>query len=509
MGPSVFGVVVIVVGVLTLNASYRWTILAFAAFCLFGCATALELPGGMGIMPAHLFMLFLALRAFNLGGGKMLCDTVAIGKPGFWLLCMCAWAAFGAIALPRALGGSTLVYAVDRGALDPNSAGLLQPLGPVSGNLTQTVYCLGDFAVYCCLSVFMTQRGAFRHFANAVFLLTLLDVAAALLEIIGHSAGLDLLSFVKTANYTYFDGAELGGLMRITGTFSEASAFSFFTLPLFAFNTILWLTGYRPKTAGVLAIATGMLLLLSTSATAYVGLGGYLAVLLFCRPGRVAPMSYARKVRLWVILSCVGVLGAMYAVLFMPGVVNALSDFIDATILSKADSDSGMDRSNLNVQAFTNFLDTYGVGAGLGSLRASSFVVVVLSNLGILGTACFCGFILKAAFPAIPMGRPFADRAVCYASRHGTFAILIVACVSGSMFDLGVCFYMFAAAAGGLAVTGRRRMVAASPGLAGDTNGPAIGVRGRARPSVPAQAHEDAVALSVMQRRANIRPDKS
>jgi hypothetical protein len=496
---QLFGVIVFLVGLLTLNTSYRWTIYSFAAFCLFGCATALVLPGGMGIMPAHLFMVFLAIRAFNMGGGKMLCDTMAVGKPGFWLLCLALWAVFGAIALPRALAGSTLVFAVDRSALDPNSAGLLQPLHPVSGNITQTIYCLGDFAVYCCLSVFLTQRAAYRHFANAIFLLTTLDVTAALLEIAGHSAGFDVLTFVKTADYVYFDGSELGGLVRITGTFSEASAFAFFTLPLFAFNTILWLTGYRPKVSGLLAIATGVLLLLSTSGTAYVGLGGYLAVLLFSRPGRISSASHARKMRLWTMVTCLGVLAAMYVVLFMPGVIKVLGDFIDATILSKADSSSGQERSGLNAQALTNFVDTFGVGVGLGSLRASSFIVVVLSNLGIVGAVCLGGFLLKTTATPIPAQHPYADRAICYASRHAMFAVLIVASASGSMFDLGVCFYMFAAAAGALATArparayasyARRAAVQVEPEIVGPVRAPepreqtparAVALRGKAR----------------------------
>ncbi|MFP6556759.1 hypothetical protein WJ542_00245 [Paraburkholderia sp. B3] len=456
MGLSAYGVIVFLAGLLALNASYRWAVYGLVVLSLLACAVALVLPGGVGIMPANLFMVFFAIRAFNLGGGKMLCESISIGKPGFWLLCTCAWGVFGAIVLPRALAGSTLVFTIDRNA-DPNSAGLLQALGPVSGNLSQAVYCVGDLVVFCSMYVFLRCRGAYDVLAKAVLALTALDVLAAAVDIASHLAGVDALAFVKTADFAYFNGSELGGLLRISGTFSEASAFAYFTLQLFAVCVNLWLVGYRPKTSGALAAASGALLLLSTSGSAYVGLAGYLMVLLVSRPGRISRTANARKARMWALMACLGVLLALYIVLFMPGVARALGDFIDATVLSKADSDSGVERSSFNAQAFTNFLDTYGIGVGLGSVRVSSFVMVVLACLGVVGTLCYTIFLAKSTLTPIPRDYPLTERAVCYASRHGMYAALIVASVSASIFDLGVCFYVLAAAAGGLSARAWRR----------------------------------------------------
>lgn len=456
VGLSAYGIIVFLLGLVALNASYRWSIYGLVIFSLLACAVALVLPGGIGIMPANLFLVFFVIRAFNLGGGKTLWESVSIGKPGFWLLCTCAWGVFGAIVLPRALAGSTLVFTIDRNA-DPNSAGLLQPLGPVSGNLSQAVYCLGDLVVFCCMYVMLKCRGAYDVLAKAVLTLTALDVLAAVVDIGSHLVGVDALAFVKTADFAYFNGSELGGLLRISGTFSETSAFAYFTLQLFAFCTNLWLVGYRQKVAGMLAVATGMLLLLSTSGSAYVGLAGYLMVLLVSRPARISRTSNARKARMWVIMLCLGVLAALYIVLFMPGVARALGDFAQATVLSKADSQSGVERSSFNTQAFTNFLDTYGIGVGLGSVRVSSFVMVVLACLGVIGAICYTTFLAKSTLSPIPRDYPFADRAVCYASRHGMYAALIVATLTASIFDLGVCFYVLAAAAGGLQVRARRR----------------------------------------------------
>lgn len=458
MGLSVFGIFVFVAGLLVLNASYRWAVCGMAVFSLFACASALTLPGGIAILPANLFLAFFALRAFNLGGGAALTSAIGIGKPGFWLFCTCAWAVVGAIALPRVLQGSTLVFTIDRNAVDPNQAELLQPLGPVSGNVTQTIYCVGDLVVYCCMCVFLRCRGAYRALANALLLLTALDVMAGVIDVASHAAGVDVLSVVKTAQFADLTGSELGGLVRISGTFSETSSFSYFTLQLFAFCLNLWLLNYRPKTAGTLAAASGLLLLLSTSGSAYVGLGGYLIVLLLSRPGRIARIADARKLRMWLILICAGILAALYMVLFMPTVVSALSDFVDATILSKADSQSGVERAGFNSQAMQNFMDTYGIGVGIGSIRVSSFVMVVVASLGVVGTLCYSIFLVKATLSPIQRHHAFADRAVAYAARHGVFAALIVASVNSAIFDLGACFYLMAAAGASLCVPLRARV---------------------------------------------------
>ncbi|WP_322050906.1 O-antigen ligase family protein [Paraburkholderia bannensis] len=455
MGLSAYGIIVFLIGLFALNASYRWSIYALVVSCVLACAVAITLPGGIGIMPANLFLVFYVIRAFNLGGGKMLTESISLGKPGFWLFCTCAWGVFGAIVLPRALAGSTLVFTIFDRSADPNTEGLLRPLGPVSGNLSQSFYCVGDLVVFCCSYVFMKRRGAYDVLGKAMLALTACDVLAAALDLGGHFAGVDALAFVKTAQYAYFIDSELGGMLRISGTFSEASAFAFFTLQLFAVCINLWLVGYRRKISGALAGATGVLLLISTSGSAYVGLAAYLLVLLASRPSRVSATARARKTRMWTIMICAGILGALYMVLFMPGVVRALSDFADATVLSKADSQSGVERSSFNTQAFTNFLDTYGIGVGLGSIRVSSFVMVVLASLGVLGSVCYTLFFVKSALAPIPREYPATDRAVAYAARHGMYAALIVASVSASVFDLGVSFYVLAAAAGGLTVRAR------------------------------------------------------
>jgi hypothetical protein len=125
-----------------------------------------------------------------------------------------------------------------------------------------------------------------------------------------------------------------------------------------------------------------------------------------------------------------------------------LSDFFQITLLRKLESSSGIERSSWNAQAWSNFTETFGVGVGLGSARASSFPLVVLSNLGALGALLFSVLVLlllHSAFtrpPGAVTGQP-----VALAAGHALLASLIAASVSGTVFDLGMAFYAYAAAA--------------------------------------------------------------
>ncbi|PXX20815.1 hypothetical protein C7399_101545 [Paraburkholderia tropica] len=452
---SIYGLIVFVTGLVALYTSHRCAIYAMMVFALFGSTQAVGL-GSIGILPAQLFLAFFAIRAFNLAGGKTLADAVSLDKPGFWLLCTCVWGVVGAILLPRLLLGSTLVYPVDRSSQEV----LLKPLGPVSGNLSQSVYCVSDVIVYCTTYAFLKYRGVYRTLANAIFVLAALDVVAGCLDIVFHAAGIDAMSAIKTAQFADLTGEEMGGLVRISGTFSETSAFSGFTLPLFIFCLNLWLVGYRTKIAGSLALATGILLLLSTSGTAYVGLGAYAGVLVFSRPGVISRSAIARKQRLWVVGACAGLLVVLYVILFLPSVANAITDFFNTAVFSKAGSSSGVERMGWNAQGVTNFLDTYGIGVGLGSIRTSSFLIVVLANLGVVGVVCYGMFLGTSLLTPIPSAYGFSERAICYAARHGMIATLIVASASAGVFELGAPFYIFAAAAGALSPRVSRRAMA-------------------------------------------------
>jgi hypothetical protein len=285
------------------------------------------------------------------------------------------------------------------------------------------------------------------QFRDAVLLLAGLNCLAGVINLAEFYLGLPgILEYVRTAGYEIFDNYEVAGMMRIQGTFAETSAFSGFTLPLFAFTFSLWLYKVRSAYSGVLAVASLVFLLISTSGTAYMGLAIYLLCVGFGFAW--SGLAFGRVPRLGALLltGMLAVLIACSVSIFEPKVVERVADVFEITVLNKMQSSSGVERGSWNKHAWSNFIDTYGVGVGLGSARASSYPLVLLSNVGIIGTLLFLIFLIKL-FRNNPFYYGLPDRAVVRASKQAVLAGLICASLSGTVFDLSILFYAFAAAA--------------------------------------------------------------
>jgi hypothetical protein len=319
---------------------------------------------------------------------------------------------------------------------------MLFDLRPVSGNITQTAYLIGNFFLFVAARSFLLTSVRMKWFGQAVLGLAALNIAAAVLNLAEFWLGLpSVLAYVRTANYVMFDAYEEAGLVRIQGTFGETSAFSAFTLPLFAFTTQCWINGFHARKSGTMALVSLALLLSSTSGTAYTGLALYLLCLSIALARRWLAGDLPRPTALAAI-AAVALATGCAVVAFAPGVIDRIANFFQLTVVNKLQSDSGLERSSWNRQAWQNFLDTSGIGVGLGSARASSFVLVLLSNLGVLGVLTFTGFAYE-----LMRAKPSPAVQIGIASRHAALASFIAACVAGTVFDLGILFYLYAAAA--------------------------------------------------------------
>jgi hypothetical protein len=123
-------------------------------------------------------------------------------------------------------------------------------------------------------------------------------------------------------------------------------------------------------------------------------------------------------------------------------------NLLDATVFNKLSSSSGEERSSWNVQALQVFVDTFGFGAGNGSMRTSSFPLAVIANLGIVGAALFGLFFASIFWGGKNAGaRDSQEGAYRLAARSACTAWLITATISGSLTDLGLPFFAFAAIA--------------------------------------------------------------
>jgi len=439
MPSSVLTVIVIAAGLLASRTSVlHWQM----AFCLLGAAAALKLPNGAVITASNLFLPFLVLRAWLENHGSRYVRRVP--SAGVWLGLAALFGILTAAFVPRMLEGELVILTVDREGIE--SRPLLYPLHPVSTNFTQSVYAIGGVAAFLSIRALLERRGRMQHFRDAVILLCVLDFAAGVINLAEFHLGFPpVLVYVRNA-YALFDTyAGPGGLVRIHGTFSEASAFAAFTLPLTVFSFHLWLNRVKPMLCGLLATGLCALLLISTSSTAYAGLGIYALVFAFSQTYRGYMRGHVP--RLGVIFA-----GALLATVFIGALFvfetkigGRLMDYFSVTVFDKLSSDSGVERATWNQHAWQNFVDTYGIGVGLGTARASSYALVLLSNLGLLGTVCYLLFLVsvlrRPAFDDEP------DTVVCQASGQALLAGLCSAMVSAAVYDMGIAFYAFAAAA--------------------------------------------------------------
>lgn len=442
MVPSIYGILILL---LALTVSANGMVYLAIITTLFGAtaaayATAL---GGANITPAVMVQIFVAWRVLRKEGITGFLEPMSFLKPGFWLLVLTIWGVISAVAMPRFFQGQFMVNSLDRAT---GEFGLMV-IAPVSMNITQAMYAaLGLFA-FVAMRVTLQRPGAYPLVAKAVLWLAGLNVLAAVLDLAQYHLGAPpILFFIKNASYKLL-GGEVAGLMRISGTFAETSAFSQFTLTLLAFTHTLWINKIYPKWSAPLSIASLGLLLISTSGTAYVGLAICFAMAFTYAIAYFLQHGDIGKYRLYIWMAVLGVLGATAILLFVPSALDAVTDYFGVVIGKKVTSDSGAIRFAMNARAYDNFFESFGLGTGLGSNRASSFALVLLSNLGWMGVVLFGVFVWSVLMGKGRTQLPPLDAAVVLGARHAVLASLVAACVSAVVYDLGVVFYILAAIA--------------------------------------------------------------
>jgi hypothetical protein len=446
------GAIAVILGVVGWFAGQRFAVPVFVASTLLAAAAALILTalGGANIQPAHLLLGFLALSV-AMSQASLRRTGVALLPPnaGFWLLLTALYATLSAVFLPRILAGATYVFTIARTEIGPGI--ISTPLAPTSGNITQAVYFLGDVICFLVFYDAASRPEGVKTVVNAVIASAAINLGFAAIDLVTFWTGFGgALDIIRNANYRMLDEGVVLGFHRIVGSFPEASAFAYFTVGFFAFCTKLWLDGIRPRLNGLLALSSLLALAFATSSTGYAATGGFLGLLFVSSLAQI----FFRRVR-----KSTFVLATMLPVLVAGGVTamrldaplwNTASEIVDASILNKMQSQSGVERAKWNDQALVNFFDTRGLGAGDGSVRASSFPLAVLGNIGLFGALTYSVFLFSVFFGRRNRwAHPFP--ASCQsAARWACLAQLIGASVASSFIDLGLPFFIFA----GLACSG-------------------------------------------------------
>jgi hypothetical protein len=455
------GIFALLIGILSFYCPQSFIVYMFFCTTLLGAAAAFVLTnlGGTNISPAHLLLCFLVVRLFRTP--EILRNAmrgIAFGRAGFWLLLTAIYSTFTAYLMPRIFAGQTMIFAVRA------QTSFSIPLVPAMSNLTQSIYFLGDLVCFIVIYAFASTKSGHRVVGKAIIACAVVNLVFAALDILTYLTNTaELFAPIRNANYSMLNDSEIAGFKRIVGSFTEASAFGAITLGYFAFTGKLWLLGVYPRLSGILALLSLTALVFSTSTTAYVGV----SVLLFYCYLETLVLALWRPVTRYMVFFLVGAplvaLVSITAIAMNDSYSSYIQGLLNTMVLNKMSTDSGVERSSWNRQALQNFFDTYGFGAGNGSVRASSILFGIPASLGVVGTLFFSLFFAKL-FLGKPKGVQFGrvDDAFRLAAKYACLAWFISGATSGAVIDLGLGFFAVAA----FACANPVRAVESEPALA-------------------------------------------
>ena len=429
---------------------------AFFALTPLGAAAALNLPslGGASIVLADMAAVALFAAALTRAGapGRLLA-TMRPPRPGFLLVALLAFGAFATVFFPRVFAGQTEVFLVSRVA---GEAGVVsRPLRFTNGNVTQLLRLTLGAMVFLTLATVFRREPDPRAVVVALAADAVVHWTAGLLDVLSYSAGMpQLLEPIRTANYAMAVTQVMAGLKRMVGGFPEASSFGYHTVGLFGFWLQYWFDGGRFRYAAWFILATTAVLILSTSSSAYVAAALFGGAFVAVNSARIVKRDVGLRVA-WILgglAAATPVAGAGLAVAYQT--VPEFAAYLDRLLFNKLTSSSGVERMSWNMQALRNFADTWAIGTGLGSVRASNWLVACLASLGLLGTGLYLVFI-ASVFRAAPPERLGETAVVARALKMGCLALLAQAMLTTATPNLELGFFAMAGLAVGLAAGAR------------------------------------------------------
>jgi hypothetical protein len=220
------------------------------------------------------------------------------------------------------------------------------------------------------------------------------------------------------------------------------------TLCLLAFAFTYWRIT-QDSFVLLLSIALLTLLVLSTSSTAYVG-GALLFLWLLISISKSALKDRLTKQDLLLLLLGAAALATVIATyLVNEKALDPFWQLFNETILDKTTSSSGQQRAYWNSSSLQSFYDTSGLGVGLGSSRASSWIVAVISQLGLIGSLMIAFLTAEIVRGSALRYREDLDpeiRAIALSLRASALAILVSASIGGASADPGIIFFIALAA---------------------------------------------------------------
>ena len=447
-------IVFAIMGLVLMRGPY-WGLLVLIGITPMGMMAAMNLPavGGTSVLAPDLTVV--TLMVLMLMRRDVWRDIIAVfapGGPALPLLFFLAYSIVATIFFPRIFEGATEVFSLSRAANEDGIVSL--PLRPSAGNLSQLFRMMLSLSGFLVAAVLIRRRPDAKLILRAMQFATGLHVGMGVLDVLTNAAGLSwLLQPIRTANYSLTLGQKMAGLNRMIGAFPEASSFGYYALGMFGFWLSYWFSDQGQKHHASLFVAlSAFAVLRSTSSSAYVGAAAFCLVFLLLRAKDGNGEMRLRTASIFVgVLAAIPI--AILGIFMLYALVPAVTDFIDRSLLDKLESDSGVERMSWNLQAFRNFLDTNLLGAGLGSVRASNWLLAALGSLGIPGTLAYLLFLWRTfTLPTSHLDPQSA--AVTVALKTACLAFVLRLLVVAGTPNMGIIFCVLAGLAYGFSAGG-------------------------------------------------------
>jgi hypothetical protein len=377
-----------------------------------------------------------------------------------WVLCsLMVYAVVGAWLFPRLFSGQTSAFVQSR-----TRQGVIEAsLAPVSANISQSAYFILGGLTAIALCALLLHKDRISQVRRGFFLWCFLHAGMGLLDLIGKLIGAgDVLMPIRTASYAMLTHTSEAGFWRIAGSYSEASAFGSVSLACLSFCYLYW-RKTRSLLARWLSLVLLILVLLSTSSTAYVGLAVLGLPVAFSIVHSFLVGRFAKDEILMISLLSIGIFGILAISLYDRGILDPIVQLIDSTVINKSNSASGQERTYWNIKSLQSFVDTSGLGIGFGSSRASSWPIAVISQLGLVGSAMMAVLLIVVARGLgglAPYVDPETD-AVVSSVRACALAGIVAASIASGSADPGMLFFIALAVISATRVRARRNRIAA------------------------------------------------
>lgn len=361
----------------------------------FAAASVVNLGGAfpIGITPYFFVAGLLTMRLWPRWiAGKV---TFFRGEPTAAYLCVMALftllCVFSAFILPMLF--DSLPVDVPRAGVALHRQIPLAPLHWSFSNGGQAAYMILNFFVILEFMRKSNEAGFPARLSRAFAIAGLLAAGVGLFQVTCGHVGMTFPEWLFNSNVAWGQSAGqkmAGGFSRMSATFVEPSDAGKFFACWMVFELTMAISSRQEELwHWLFATIATVALFLTTSSTGYV-----IALVSWCvAVGQTTAVLFTSGLvpvrKMAAIVAAVG--SAIVVMLLVPGVW----DLLNAALFEKQQTDSAIDRGATLGRAVDVFFHTFGLGAGLGSNRAMSIALYVLSNLGLVGSILFIYILLK------------------------------------------------------------------------------------------------------------------